>query len=458
VRARARRLPRLAWILLAVAFALRTGVVLATIDTPLVLDPADWSGHGWHIASGQGMPDSNRAPAGGPSAFRPPGYPVFLGAVYWAVGVEADPVARLVQALLGTVVVGLIGLIALRLWGKRVALIALGLAAIAPPLVVLSTALVSEGVFVPLVVGAVAAALEARRSSHPRRWALLVGFLVGLAWLTRTNGAVLLLPLGLALWTTKPRLRPSSLVAPALVVLAAVLTVTPWTIRNYSKFHALVPVSTQVGYTLAGTYNHASRDDKGWPAVWKEAEHGASPEYAGLVFNASVERWSEKRFGDELEAAAWRDIEQDPGYVLTAAKWNTLRLLHLRHLNFSVLNLRDTSIPEVPAIVAIAGFYPLLLLALIGLFTKRVRRAPPWLWLVPLTLTSIVVVTSFIRFRAPIDPFLVLLAAAGFASLTERRWRRPGTARAADPFGEGVQGEAREVTPREREEQVTCAS
>jgi hypothetical protein len=43
--------------------------------------------------------------------------------------------------------------------------------------------------------------------------------------------------------------------------------------------------------------------------------------------------------------------------------------------------------------------------------TRRARRAPKWLWLIPICLATSLFVTGFIRFRAPIDPFLVMLAA-----------------------------------------------
>src|SRR5205085_2309118 len=134
----------------------------ATADTPLVLDPLDFDNHAVSIAHGHGYPPSGRAPAGGPSAFRPPGFPYFVAGIYAVIG--HDPLAaQVVLALLGTAAAGLTGLIATMLWGRRVGVIALGLAALAPPMVVLSTAFVSEALFVPLVLGAVAAVLQARR-------------------------------------------------------------------------------------------------------------------------------------------------------------------------------------------------------------------------------------------------------------------------------------------------------
>ncbi len=76
------RVRRGVWVILAVALVARVLVVALTWDTPLSLDPLDFNRTAVSIASGNGYPPSNRAPGGGPSAFRPPGYPVLLGGVY----------------------------------------------------------------------------------------------------------------------------------------------------------------------------------------------------------------------------------------------------------------------------------------------------------------------------------------------------------------------------------------
>ncbi|MBV9818090.1 MAG: glycosyltransferase family 39 protein [Solirubrobacterales bacterium] len=413
------RLPTRVWLLLGIALILRIALVSATLYTPTTLDAADFSRNGLSIAQGHGIPPSNRAPGGGPSAYRPPAYPVFLAAVYVVAGQEAPPAARMVETVLGTVSVALIGLIATRLWGRRIGVMALGIAAIAPPLVVLSTTLVSEALFVPLVLGAVACALQARRSPHPLRWAVLTGVLAGVAELTRTNAVVIWPLLAYALWLAGPRRSWRGRLRPLVVVAVATLTVAPWTLRNWLVLHAFVPVSTEIGYTLAGTYNAASRAETHWPAVWKEAEHGASPEYGQILFTADIDHWNEVTYGDALQRQAITEIRQHPFYVLKVLAFNAIRMFHLGELDFAVDNLRDTDIPEVPAWLEILGFYPIGLLALAGLALGPVRRAPLWMWLVPVFLCSTLLVTGFIRFRSAVDPFLVMLAALGAIGIAD---------------------------------------
>jgi hypothetical protein len=244
---------------------------------------------------------------------------------------------------------------------------------------------------------------------------------VGISALTRTNGLLLLVPFALALAPVRGRrLRAASWAPAAAMFLAAVLAIAPWTVRNYLVFHAFIPVSDETGYTIAGTYDQTSRANRVQPAVWVEAEHGASPEYAQILFDASIARWGELTYGDKLQAQAINEIKADPAYVLKVGYWNAIRMFHLGELDLAVLNLSNTDIARVPALFEIYGFYPLGVLALAGLLTRRARRAPKWLWLVPLCLVTSIFITGFIRFRSPIDPFLVLLAAAAVAAAQER--------------------------------------
>jgi hypothetical protein len=120
-------------------------------------------------------------------------------------------------------------------------------------------------------------------------------------------------------------------------------------------------------------------------------------------------------------------------------------MFQLGQLDFAKLNLRDTSIAPEPALWAIFGFYPLGALGVLGLLTRRARRAPLWLWLIPVALSSTLFVTSFMRFRAALDPFFVLLAAAALATAADavaarRRARRERVVQAAPLPAVGAAG------------------
>ena len=403
--------PRIAAGLLLAALAIRIVFVLATPDYKLVHDAKDYDHHAVSIAQGHGFATSY----GRPTAFRPPAYPILVAGVYKVVGTDSKPDrvrwARLANALVGTGIVALIGLIALQLWGRRTALAALALGAVYIPLILVGQSVMSEPLFVLCMLGAVAAALK--RGGY--RWAVLAGVLAGLAVLGRANAVILLAPLAFAVWK-----RPRGFGPPVALVVAAALTVVPWTVRNVVTLHAFVPVSTQLGSALAGTYNSEARADKVNPASWRTLKR--VDDYRPL-FN-QVRSTSEPVLEKELRQASLDFIKAHPAYVLTVAWWTTRRMLDLAGMDWSIHTAATISATRGWAIAGVICFWIFALLALAGATTRAARAAPPWLWTVPLLmyLSVVFLVVETPRYRAAIDPFIVLAAA-----LALTQWRRSRT-------------------------------
>jgi len=345
-----------------------------------------------------------------PSAFRPPGYPFALAGIYavsaplpgsrWTHG-------RVANALLGTLAVVLVGLIAARIWGRRVALAALAVAAVDLPLVLVGGSLMSETLFVMLILGAVLAGLRARDAARPVAWALAAGVLVGLATLTRPTGLVLAIPLGLAVAGRPPRWP-----AVAALVAALALTVAPWTVRNAVQMHAFIPVSDFFGSWVAGTYNDQARTDPRHPGSSQTHVRGAFDDLDGVP---EVERQR------ELARRGLQYAADHPAYVAQVLLHNSLRLLNLEGSSWWRYEAYMLSLPRWPADVAGYAFYVLLAAALAGALTPAARRAPRWLWLAPLLLLAAVIFAgSEIRYRAPVEPFLALLAALAVTKRPDR--------------------------------------
>jgi 4-amino-4-deoxy-L-arabinose transferase-like glycosyltransferase len=408
-----KRIPAAAWLILLLALLLRVGYMAATPGYELVHDALDYDHAATSIARGDGWPYSRRP--GRETAFRPPAYPVLLAGVYKVAGVERasehDRVvpARILGIVIGMLIVGLTGLVALQLWGRRVALLAMAGAAVYVPLILVGAAVMSEPLFAALLLGALAAAIQHRRSTRRWRWVLLAGFLGGLTILTRANALVLLLPLGLAVWTVRPRFSPRALAAPAVLVVLALLTVSPWTIRNAVVFDRFIPVSTQLGSALAGTYNDQARLDKENPASWRSIRH--LPEYRELY--AHLGEIPEPVVEDELRKRSKAYIREHPGYVGTVALWTSLRMLELGGLDWSRHTASTISVGPRWANAGVICFWVFALLALAGAVTKRARRTPFFVWLIPilLYLSVVFLVVETPRYRTGIDPFIVMLAA-----------------------------------------------
>src|SRR5947209_3228184 len=195
-------------VILAVALLARIGVIVATPHAVPIFDAADFQRHANSIAAGDGYPPPQLG-LPGPTAFRPPLYPVTLAVVHkLGGGLTAERVAG---ALLGVATVLLIFLIAQRLWGRRVAVVAGAIAAVFPPLVVLNASLLSELLFLPLSLAALLATLVYRETER-LTWAVVGGILCGLAILTRTSGLPLLIPLAFGVWVLRPRLSRSAVI------------------------------------------------------------------------------------------------------------------------------------------------------------------------------------------------------------------------------------------------------
>ena len=204
---------------------------------------------------------------GKPTAFRPPGYAYLLGGAYRLFGAQAEAdrirVARRFSAPCSACSASRSSACSpRRFWGRRIALIAMALAAIYVPSLFVATAIMSEQLFVVLMLAALVVALALKDSPHPYRLAVAAGLLTGLAVLTRANGLILLAPLAFAAWRSSWR-------AAAILVAVTLVTVAPWTIRNAYELHAFVPTTTQLGWALAGTYNDQARIDPDNPASWR---------------------------------------------------------------------------------------------------------------------------------------------------------------------------------------------
>ena len=414
----ARSLLRSRWplIILAVALAVRVAQIAATPHWQPVSDPADYVRHAVSIADGHGMADSF-LPGGGPSALRPPAYPYFLGGVF-AVSGDSFTAGRLAAALLGVLSVALIGLAASLLWTRTVAIAAMAIAAVYPPFVLLSGTLLSESLGLPLVLALVALVLAYRDEPRPRWVAPAAGLLFALALLDRPALVMFGVPLVAGLWGRPWRTR-GAVRAPAIALGVAVLAVVPWTIRNAIDFNAFVPISTQSGFLVAGTYNATSDHDPVNPGAYRPASF--DPALRPIVSDRSLD---ENQVNKKLAKAGRAYAKDHPGYVPRVLWWNGLRLLGLeRPLATTEATYQFQGIGRGWAKPALVAWYLLAVAAVAGLLLGAARAVPWWLLVVPVLLyLSVIAISSDVRYRVPIEPFVIWAAAV---AVTGRRRVQP---------------------------------
>jgi 4-amino-4-deoxy-L-arabinose transferase-like glycosyltransferase len=366
-----------------------------------------------------------------PTAYRPPAYPYALAApeliAKW-LGAGGLTLARAFQVLVGVLDVALVGLVARMIWGRRVGLVALGLAAVYLPFVLVSGTLISEPLYDALMLGAICAVLRWRHQ-RTRWWLVAAGVLAGLCALTRSNGIIVLLGVSALTVAAAGHDRPGALRrlrAALLVLTCGVLTILPWTARNAVVLHHLVPISTETGGTLVGTYNATSAADSAEPATWLGLSH--------IAGYGTVYREQSAHPETAIDAALRRDAVDyagaHPTYIASVVWHNTLRLFDLEGFARTRFTAGTIDLPGGAGVAGAIMFYVVALLALAGTLSARARQAPRALWLLPALqfVSTVIVISETPRFRTPLEPFILLLAALTVERLwttVVRSWRRP---------------------------------
>ncbi len=251
------------WLILTVAFLLRLTAAITwhqTTDAEAHFFRMGDSLSYWvlaeHIAAGEnyeyGSPDA--------SVFRAPLFPLFLTPfTSIPLGLSAKVLlARLACAALGTLAVALLLLFARRLAGPCAGLAAGALAAVYPSAIGMSITLLSEAVFMPLMLAHLLQLQVAfqkgpsnanTRSAYSYRRVALGGCMAGLAILARPSWLLFIPFSTVALFLIGPD-RREHLKLGMIALLTMSVTMSPWWVRNYQLTGHFVPTSLQVGLSL----------------------------------------------------------------------------------------------------------------------------------------------------------------------------------------------------------------
>ena len=333
-----------------------------------------------------------------PYAQRPPLTPFALVAAYIVFGPQLLA-GQLLLACLGALSVAGLWLLGKQLFSAEVGLLAGILAAVYPFFVFLTVIPLTENLAILLYI-LLALLLTAKDGLRSIPHAALTGCVLGLAMLNRPQilgffPFLALLAFVGAKWPWQERLR---WIGTALACSAAI--VTPWIIRNHGVVGGWFPVSLQGGVALYEgnspyTQTALSRlwaGDRGWynDSQWSAELAGLSP--------IDVDR--------KALHLAMAFIYRHPGRSLAYS-------LQKLGLFFSAY--------DHP--VARASWYPVFALSLLGFFStaERWRQLLPLYLLILQTALTAAIFTSMPRFRAPVEPFFLLMAGVLLHRLWERR-------------------------------------
>ncbi len=417
-------------VVFALALAVRVGLCFAydlASDKP-VGDASEYVTIAVQLVSTQSYSIIHPGFVGAPTARRSPLFPLLLAACFALFG-NGRTVPILLLCLLGAGTCTLVSALARRLFEERTAWAAGLAAALYPGMWITSTGLMTETLFVFLLVALVCLAdrIADENLAASLRPSIAAGACAGLLTLTRAEGMLVgsLLILWIAISTSGAKRRRSVVLAAG----AAALVVAPWVVRNYITFGALIPGSTVGGWVLAGANNPDVYYDEGRTGGWT-AEFGKMPQYADC---AKFPPAQEPAYSACLTRAAI-------GYAIdNKARWPELALWRLRRA-LDIWDPRISAFLETMegrrpqfTLAAAWTFYPVLIAALLGAisFAPDIRRLS-WLYAIPaFYLFQIAMTWGIQRLRAPMEPFLLLLASGLVVSILGRKAARTATAKSS---------------------------
>ncbi|MEX1129192.1 MAG: hypothetical protein WD227_13725 [Vicinamibacterales bacterium] len=405
--ARSRRLilaAAVAGLILRLAFGL-----LYWTGKPLTHDEREYLALAQSLSDGRGLtyPEGHETGTG-QSFGRAPGYPAFLALLGADAHVtSAPPGIQVAQAMLGAIVVWMIGLLASRAWNPRAGALAAAMAAAYPPLVWISAYVFSESLYMLLAFGCVLLLDGARTRAdeeHATRGggalAVAAGLVAGLAILVRP-GMLLFLPLA-ALWFGHRRQWSLAL---AFCVAAAVV-VAPWTLRNARTHGRFVLVASEGGVTF-WTGNH--------PLARGEGDLAANPELkrAEIAFRATRPGLS----AEALEPLYYRDAI---GYIVEHPGWWITLLAKKAFYTFVPIGPSYTLHSTrylLASVIPYALLAPLAFLGLGRLVRRRSAATPLLLLALSVVMTSLIFFPQE-RFRIPVlDPTVIVCASGILAGV-----------------------------------------
>jgi hypothetical protein len=392
------------------AFLVR--ITFVSIVRPTPISDFNWYyQHAVQISQGLGLTSN-----GLPTAYWPLGWPYFLAGVFKVFGTHAYA-GEVTQALLNTLTVSLVFLIAQRVAGAACAVAAALIYALLPSAVEWSAVLGTEPLYTFL--WALATYIWIRVPPERLGWFAFSGIVVGAASLVRPTALFTWGVLLIYLWFANNKKSIRTVVLPPLIVLCfAAATITPDLVRNYRIFHTFVLICNTGGLTL-----------------WT----GNNPYYhAGdviLYHKRLQEMIKDPRAEVEADQLAERMaisyIKKHPGRTAALAI-PKLRTLYARDdgpIQYAFATDTSTPLGRTVRLINRTYYYGVLLLALIGLvFCVRASRvgslpSPAW-FLIFLNILyntlPFAIMPAYDRYHFPAMPFFAVFAGIGVLAL-----RRP---------------------------------
>lgn len=239
------------------------------------------------------------------SAYEPVGYSLFLGFIYSIFG-SSFWVAKMANVILGCISLIFIYLIAKKSIDKKAAYACTLIYGILPLAIIYTSVISTEIIFTTLYIILLYIIQHRERSKYNN---IILGILLGVLTLIKPY---MMIYQSVIFFIDIVGLRSFKKTVVNFIIITGVLilTISPWTIRNYIVFHKLIPVSTNGGYNL---YINNNPEAIG---AWRNPE-----KIKGSIIlkykNKSDNFWDEIKVDEDGKKAALIWIKNNPSSFIT---------------------------------------------------------------------------------------------------------------------------------------------
>lgn len=370
--------------IIAVFFlALAIRLIYAVFLAPETLSPDayDYMNIAGGILSGHGYGES----------WRPPGWPFFLSAVFLASG-KSVLAAKLANCLLGAFTCVFIYFIGKKIFSAITGKFASLFLIYYPYFAAYAGDLLSENLLTFLLSASILSILNTAKHNSIKNIAIS-GVLIGLTGLVKATVMPFFLIACAWLWW-----RTGSFKTAFLAGALSLLTISPWTLRNYLYYGEFLLISP--GY---GSLWVANNDEAMLLETMGEQNSPMSPEIS----------WTPERFGEYMKLPR---MDAERIFKKEAFEWiknnpeKFFWLVKKRFLHFWRLYPMMAYKWQKYAAMATSGIYIPLCIAGIILSIKKFRETSLFLALFAVYTAIHLSFVVTLRYRVPIDPYLIIFA------------------------------------------------
>jgi hypothetical protein len=342
-----------------------------------------------------------RFATGGPTAFRMPGYPIYLALT--SVSVNSHLPAQVIQIFSDIISIFIVYILSRRLFGDRsIPLLGAFFLAIHPTLALSSISIYPETLSSIILVFTILILIEFRD-----RWVagLIASILLAAAIYLKTSNASVafaLITIYSMNYLVSNSIKKNSVFLALLPYIMIVLLLLPWIIRNFLTIESFVPLTTSYGINLWGGNNPLA--DGGYVSNERYVVRGMNEVESNYFYKRRAYEW----------------ISENPGQFIYLIPKKAFRF-------FSPFYLGTSGIVPLPTILYNPGYIFVLIFyfgSLLG-FYQLYRQKDFYVLIIMLVPLLMLFGTSLVtfggaRFLSPVIPIFCILAASGFVTFLDR--------------------------------------